>query len=93
MECGDMNWISVKDELPDCMTKVFVIAGSSHHATNYRTVFTAYYGHGHDETKGKVWLHGCCHLPPEHSRVTHWMPIPEIPDIAQYQNNTLKSGE
>lgn len=77
-----MDWISVKDRLPECGEKVLLIA----HGWEDTTVYIGRLEHMNPETS---WLTGITSKESEwciqgwsylrEPIVTHWMPLPEPP--------------
>ena len=59
------DWISVEDRLPDELQDVLSFAG-------YDGVFQSIYRAGNFKKSLVVW---------EHLSVTHWMPLPEPPEL------------
>lgn len=66
-----MEWISVKDRLPEWPHAVIMAIGKS--ITNESCFATegCYYD-------GK-WMYSCGVIPP--GNVTHWMPLPTAPEV------------
>lgn len=62
------KWISVKERLPDAMTKVITCDG-----THNIVDVNVYDGHGFRVQQGETmgWIYDEC--------VTHWMPLPKSP--------------
>lgn len=74
-----MDWISVKDKLPQLDEEVLVyVNGVSHNSGNYETVslsyLTQYYGENF-EAEGIEWSCKMSCL----ETVTHWIPLPPPP--------------
>lgn len=60
------NWISVKDRLPEAEKEVLVLVIRKYYGGDYKLITTAIYEDGKVST--------------EDDEVTHWMPLPEIPE-------------
>ena len=65
---SDMEWISVKDRLPETRGTYLVCAVFFEDARNLH-VRTGYYD--------KVWYLDCC---TNDYMITHWMPLPSLPE-------------
>lgn len=66
-----MKWISVKDKLPEEGTDVLSCnIKSKEIAIDYIVKFES-------EPLGYIWA---CRLQDEFNNVTHWMPLPELPN-------------
>ena len=64
-----MEWISVKDELPEDSTKVFCLS-------IHKMVYAAWFIK--DDIEFFPYAHGASDVPI--GSVTHWMPLPEPPN-------------
>lgn len=85
-----MEWISVKDRLPDEEAEVLLcteeIETYGRHGEKKKLYRNVYFG-GYDGCEWYTsYCHGCEYIykmnekyPSEHIEVTHWMPLPELP--------------
>jgi hypothetical protein len=75
-----MNWIPVKERLPEKLQDVFVYIPDFCPQKIYNAYWTEHFLI--DDTVEKVWLaNGYCCKHPEWSfeDITHWMPLPKPP--------------
>ena len=77
-----MNWISVKDRMPDGGRYLVLLRNSQHSAKKYSIEIATFYG-------GKFYLYvsyrdgangDLMTVPYRIDNVTHWMPLPELPE-------------
>ena len=81
-----MNWISVKDRLPNDERCLVLLRNSNHKAgEKYFIEIATFYG-------GKIYLYvsyrdrmngDLMTVPYRIDNVTHWMPLPELPEEAK----------
>lgn len=65
------RWISVKDRLPENSLRALVrVIHSYNHTDGYAEIAMSYFVNGRWED-----------IPPKYYDVTHWMPLPELPEV------------
>ena len=70
----NMNWISVKDRLPDKLQKILFFWVMEGHLRNVSMCFS-------DDKGWRSYLpYTSYYLNPEFIEVTHWMELPEYPN-------------
>lgn len=69
-----MEWVSVKDELPEEGEKVLTIDFSKPEFLEYRIDYTIKL---EDIKEHYLWA---CRFADEYNKVTHWMPLPVPPN-------------
>jgi hypothetical protein len=69
-----MEWISVDDQLPGQVIRVLVAKWDGRKNVKMHFVFIA-------SRYGSDWMHDedDSVMNPKYGRVTHWMPLPEVP--------------
>ena len=72
-----MEWISVKDRLPETRGTYLVCAVFFEDARNLH-VRTGYYD--------KVWYLDCC---TNDYMITHWMPLPSLPEELKWRQKDI----
>lgn len=89
-----MEWISVKDRLPDAEQDVLLFTETIETYGKHNEKKTMYHNIYYGYCDSGKWLtsycHGCEYIekmneeyPYEHIRVTHWMPLPEPPEMEE----------
>lgn len=79
-----MNWINVKDKLPEAETLILVYCSDEEHGIDIASYDLDQWSKDHGfEQKNKWWFHDGW-LPFE--SVIYWMPLPEIPEEYKQKN-------
>lgn len=78
MEQQSTNWISVKDRLPE--EEAYYLCMVKGHGVRIRR-----FSEWAKDTRKRFWSNGS-----ETKKVTHWMPLPEPPEITEKCLNILK---
>ena len=73
MATTEMRWISVKDELPEDRQKVLTYYPCGHTPIQVQAFYLQYGG------DGPWWIFGWHNHSLEDGRITHWMPLPDLP--------------
>lgn len=76
------RWISVKDRLPENSLRALVrVIHRYNHTDGYAEIAMSYFVNGRWED-----------IPPKYYDVTHWMPLPELPED-DYTNDQAQQGK
>jgi hypothetical protein len=77
-----MEWISVKDRLPEEGSQVLIVFGYAFADTEFQFIEVAYF-YTHQITGTWYFEHSCPNGQVKLANVTHWMPLPMLPPAGE----------